>query len=360
MAVVNQMYGSLSTLDLLRASYQSVAQFGEDRAWQAIEATLAAHNKILATVREDLMETTTDRLRRYGAPSQMKMDEIDEYGTPDAQKMPPGQPIGFPLRKYGIAIQWTRTYFTRMKAAELAAQVTGAMDADVYNLTRALKRAVFYPTNYTFDDRLVDHLQQITLPVKALVNADSQPLPVGPNGEFFDPTTHTHYLGVTTGGTLVNADLATLLSTVIEHYASGQAYIYINQAQEAAVRAFADFTPVFDPRLIVAITTTTAAGPLDMIQVYNRKIGIFRGAEVWVKPWIPASYVFAFVKGQPKPLVYRVDPDLASDLTLSYEDEAHPLRARIWERNFGVGVWNRTNGACMYVGATTYTQPTIN
>ena len=40
--------------------------------------------------------------------------------------------------------------------------------------------------------------------------------------------------------------------------------------------------------------------------------------------------------------------------------EAHPLRARTLEREFGVAVWQRTNGAALYTGNATYAAPTIN
>jgi hypothetical protein len=44
------------------------------------------------------------------------------------------------------------------------------------------------------------------------------------------------------------------------------------------------------------------------------------------------------------------------------DDEAHPLRARSLEREFGVGTWNRTNGAALFIDAGAggvYVAPTI-
>jgi hypothetical protein len=50
------------------------------------------------------------------------------------------------------------------------------------------------------------------------------------------------------------------------------------------------------------------------------------------------------------------------NLELAFEDERYPLRARGWEREFGVAVWQRTNGAVLYIdtgAAGAYVAPTI-
>jgi hypothetical protein len=198
----------------------------------------------------------------------------------------------------------------------------------------------------------------VSLAVKAFLNADSAAIPNGPNGESFDGATHTHY--VARVGALAASDVTAAIETVIEHHNTGQAMLYINRAQEAAIRAMtANFSPYTDVRVIPASTAQVANGSLIQTNLYNRAIGIFDGAEVWVKPWIPANYMFAFVMGAPKPLVLRERNAGSSGLQIAAEDEAYPLRARTVEAEFGVGVWTRTNGVALYVGGTSYVTPTI-
>ena len=163
-------YGTLSVLDTLAAAQQSVVAYGEDRAWSEISAALQAHNAQVSELTGLLMETTEDRQRRYGTPDSMVMTEVDEFGRADAQKIAAGSTIGFPLRLYSIALQWTRKYFQNATTQELAAQVDAAFDADVKAVQREIKRALFLPTNYTFTDALVDN---VDLGVKRLVNAGS-------------------------------------------------------------------------------------------------------------------------------------------------------------------------------------------
>lgn len=351
-------YGTLSTLDTLAASQSTITQLGEDKAWEAIRVALEAHNRQVNEMQSNLVEVTTDKQRRYGTIDAMVMDEIDEFGTPDAQKIAAGTTVGFPMRLYGAALQWTRKYLANATGVELAAQVNALMDADQKLVMRQIKRAIFGPSNYTFVDRLTDG---VSLSVKALVNADSAALPPGPNGEEFDGSTHTHYK-YTASTAIAAADLTGLIETVVEHYSSGQPIVYINRAQETAVRNLTGFTAYLDARIVPGSGTTTARGNLDPSNLYNRAIGIFGSAEVWVKPWIPSGYLFCFIQGGPAPIVMRTRRAGSGNLELAYEDEAYPLRARGYEREAGWAIWNRTNGAVLFVDAGSagaYVAPTI-
>lgn len=354
-------YGTLQVSDLLATTQATVIQFGEDLAFQTIDAQLAAHNALLAEKNSELVEPSTDRLRRFGGIDTMTMDEIDELGTPDAQKVSAGQNVGFPLRRYGLAVQWTRTWFQNHTPAELAAQFVAATDADIRIVDRELKRAIFGPTNFTFTDRLVDN-NALLLTVKRFLNADSSSIPPSPSGTTFTGSSHTHYL-FTAGATLAAADLTALIETVVEHYATGEPRVYINKAQEAAVRALTGFVAYVDARIIPATNTAQAAnGALDRVMIYNRAIGIYGGAEIWVKPWIPSGYLFAFLAGtQYKPLVRRSRQGQDA-LVIEADDEVHPLRARVMAREVGFGVWQRANGAVLFVDAASggaYASPTI-
>lgn len=354
-------YGTLSTLDTIASRFmgQMVSDVGEANLWEgSIAPLLEAHNRIMMTVISDLVAPTTERQMTYGTTDQMVMVKTDEFGRPDVQKVLPGAVIGLPMDSYQGAIGWTRKYLLNAKANELIGQVTAMQDADRVRVTNEIKRALFTPTNYIFYDYLVDHTSQIPLAVKALLNADGAGIPAGPNGEVFNGATHTHYLAT---ASYVEADLNALLETVLEHYAAGEGVIYINRAQETATKGFTGgFTKLDQVQIIPATTRDVIGAPrLDAIQLYNRQIGMFNGAEVWVKPWIPAGYVVCFIRNQPKPLAIRSRNAGSNNLVLAIEDEHYPLRARTYEREFGVGVWNRQAAAVLYTGGAAYAAPTI-
>jgi hypothetical protein len=352
-------YGHLSTLDTLASTFQSVADYGEDRLWEeSIRPLLDAHNRIMDEMFGEMAEPTVDRQRRYGTTDQMSFVKVDEFGRPDVQKAAPGAVAGFPLEAYGRSVGWTRKYFQNARVDEFMGQIMAIRDADIQRVILEVKRALFVPTNYTFDDYLVDHLSQIPLNVRALLNADGLGIPAGPNGETFDGTTHTHYLAT---ASLVAANLTAALETVLEHYNTGEAVIYLNRAQETAVTGLAGFTLLQQVNLVGATTATQVMGNtrLNQVRLYNRQIGYYGGAEVWVKPWIPANYILVFIRNQPKPLAIRSRNPQSNNLVLVADDEKYPLRARTWEREFGVGVWNRMAAAVLQTNSGTYAAPTL-
>jgi hypothetical protein len=354
-------YGTLTVGDLL-ANQNTIAQIGEDRVWESIETALAVHNGFVEEGLRDLVTMTTDQLKRFGGPDNMTMEKIDEMGSPNAQKITAGTNVGFPMYLNGIAVQWNRKYFQNATGAEFAAQFMGAQDADVKAIFRDIKQAFYYPTNKTVVDRLVNNV--ISLPVKALTNADSTAVPLAPDGTSFNAATHTHYL-FTAGTTLAAADVTAAINTVAEHYSQGQVLVYINAAQETAMRALTGFTAITPVQIVPALTAAQArVNDLDTSQFYNRKIGYFgnQAAEVWVKPWAVAGYVLVFMRGPRKPLAMRVRNAGGGGLAIGAEDESYPLRSRILEREYGVAVWERTNGASLYIdtgSASAYVSPTI-
>ena len=355
-------FGTVFTLDTVADLNTTVAEIGEDRIWDNLDAYFAAHNELFRMAAEQVAETTTDRMRRYGETDQVEAQELGEFGQPSAQKIQPGgYNIGFPLRRYGYALQWTRFAFENMTAEEFARQVNAVTDADERALYSAIRRALFKPTNSTFDDWM--QRPPISLPVKALVNADGEEIPVGPSGTTFNGATHTHYTGVTTANAPAQAEATAAIENAVEHFNSGNVRVFINRAEEADWLAFADFKPYIDARLVNQTAGIVATGALDTRNLYDRAIGLLSGAEVWVKPWVPAGKWFITIDGPPKPLVMRQPiPAGARNLRLVAQDENYPLRANEWEHRFGVAVWNRLNGVAVDVatGGGTYTDPSAS
>lgn len=358
-------YGTLSVLDALASSQQSVIEIGENAIYAQVAAALAAHNAVVDELMAAFVAPTMDVRRGYGGTASMQMDEIDEFGRPDAQKIVAGALLDFPLRKYGISVQWTKDALEVITGQEFAAQLTAAQDADLTTFQREIKRALFRSANYTTVDRLVNNA---TLSVKRLLNADGTAIPLGPNGESFNGATHTHYL-YTAGVALAAADITALVETVIEHHPAGTPRIWINRAQETAIRGITGFTPYLDARIVAGGGTTgvVATQSLSSMDLNNREIGLFSAggisAVVTVKPWIPSGYLLAWVDGAPEPLVRRMRRADRAALRIVAEEETHPLRARTLEREHGFGVWNRTNGAVLFVdagAAGAYVDPTLN
>lgn len=355
------MFGTLTTLDDLRDNANTIAQFGEELLVDRVNTALQYHNQAMQQAIADFAVVTSKPMLPYGVGDDMEMQDLDEMGSPDVQKNEAGGNLGLPLRFQGIAVQWNRHFVINNTVGMALARLDNAAAADVRNVTRQIRRALMTPTNnLAYKDRLQTNL---TLELRALLNGDGMAIPVGPNGETFDRT-HTHYLGA---ASFTEAHLIALLETVLEHGVTGGMAIYINRAQEAALRAFAGFTPYVDARINVPLTEQTARGDLDMNNPTDRSIGIFNGAEVSVKPWVPVNYQVVFDRGAgtDKAVGIRTRSGaLAGDayaggFGLLYEDEVHPLRARALGREFGTGVINRHKAAAGFSGGATFVAPTI-
>lgn len=353
-------FGTLTTLDDLQGNTGTIAAFGEEALAQRVAQSLAIHNAAMQEAFADFAVVTADAQRPYGVGDDMEMQELDQMGSPDVQKTTAGGNLGLPLRFYGIAVQWNRHFIFNTQVGELLRRLDSAADADIRNLIRQIRRALLTPTNNLAYKDILD--SQLTLQLRALLNADGTGIPMGPNGEAFDGTTHSHYLAT---ATLTEDGLTAVLNTVLEHGVTGNMAIYINRAQEAAIRAMtASFNPYVDARINIPLTERTAIGSLDVNNPTDRAIGVFSGAEVSVKPWVPVNYQIVLSRGAgtTKALGIRTpDGTLAGrgGFGTLYEADGFPLRARALGREFGVGVIGRERAAVGFSAGGTYVAPVI-
>lgn len=348
--------GVHSLSDLLAYKNTTVVDFGLERIAEIVQNEINAHNLLVEQMITELAEPTTERGGTSGASIEGQMVRVDEYARVPTQRGLKPANVAFPLEKFQFALGWTNDFFITRTPADLAIMTQRATRADLLNLQKEIKRALFLSGNYTFIDVFKDGA---SLNVKRLVNADGDVIPAGPNGESFDGATHTHYDAT---ATFTATNLEALINDVVEHGHGEGLRVYINKAQEGTVRAFTGFTAYLDARIVGATNANQAVGRLDTTRVDNRAIGLFNGAEVWVKPWIPTGYVFAFAAGDNrKPLRFRqMEEPALRGLRLAAELNTHPLYARYMERYFGLGVWTRTNGAVLYTAGAAYVDPTIS
>jgi hypothetical protein len=346
--------GAHDIQDLLAARFASAVEYGLNTIEKVLQADVAAHNAIVSEMVGEMCEITTDRQRIYGTSAGGDMVEVDEYGLAPTQRSQPGATVGFPLRLFQFNVGWTYKWLQNNTPADMATMVLSAEAAHWRRIQMELKKAIYGSTNYTFYDHLVDN---VTLSIKRFLNADSVAIPNGPNGEVFTPASHTHYEGE---ASLTAAFLKACIDDVVEHGHGGRVIAAISKTDEAAVRALSGFSAYVDPRIIYRVTDTPGT-TLDISRLDNRAIGIFEGAEIQVKPWAIANYVFAWDAADPnKPLAFRERSATGlQGLRIAAENGDYPLYARQMEAEFGIGVWTRTNGSILYFANATYADPTI-
>ena len=348
--------GTLGLSDLLALNNTTILQYGMDPIIEVVRNDLEVHNGIATSMTADLADVTADSMRATGESDVLEMVEVNEFGRSPTQKAAGGSNLGIPMRLFQIALGWTRKFFEQKTPADMARQILAAERAHKLRIVRQIKRAIYLSTNFTVRDFLVTN---ITLPVKRFLNADSMAIPDGPNGETFNAATHTHYLF---NNGLDATSAKALITTVVEHGNGGQVRVVINQADEAAWKALAGFMAYVDPRIALSVNASRVESPrLDVTRLNNRAIGLFEGAEVWVKPWAIANYSFCYDNAGPKPLALRTRNGQNTNLRPAAEIDMFPLHAQYMEDEFDVAVVNRTNGAVLYhaAGAVAYVDPTI-
>jgi hypothetical protein len=360
--------GTHTIADLLSnadAAEARVIEFGVEALVQPLQDALAAHNAQVAGMTADLVAPTTERTGTYGVEQDAEMVDADEFTRAPTQKAAARGTVGWPLRKKQFALGWTNDYFIRATVADMIGKQIMAQRAHVNAIRFGIRNALFGATNYTSIERFsVEGLGQ-SLSVKRLLNADGDAIPVNRNAESFDGATHTHYVATASeSGAGLNTALSALVDNVVEHDHGGRLRIYINRAQETTVRALSGFTAYLPANLVASTATQTAVGTLDTSRLDNRAIGLFNGAEVWTKPWMPAKYYFAFdASDTRKPLRMRQAPETQlRGLRLAAELHTFPLHAQYMEALFGFGAWTRTNGAVLWADAGSggvYTAPTF-
>lgn len=347
--------GTYSLADLASIENRSAAELGLDSILPAIEGELATVNATVNAQLADLARETTAAEEAWGGASDGRFQKLDDFGRGATQRTAEPGRVGFPLEKYGFPVSWTRDFFyqaTPRKVAETVRNVTTNYQLLLQSLIAA---AIFTPVNTTVKDRFDT---QLTLTVRAFLNADGQPIPRGQANQSFTAATHTHYLAT---AALTAADARALITTLIEHGHGAGVRVYISASNYAAWAALAGFVALTPATLVPANNAIAAVGALDMTETANRQVGFFDGYPVYTRSWIPANYVFAFAANDPrKPLVRRIRKEsMLRGLRLESSEKAHPLYVDQYETYVGFAPGERTNGVAMFTGGAAYVAPTI-
>lgn len=361
-----QQFGNLHVSDALVnliANQVKIIDYGPEQAFQQVEQEFVAWNTVLAEEMSQYAEISSEVEYVYGGDGVLEMMESDELNIGIPQKVLEGLVVSAPLRRATINTGWSQDFLSTNSVDTLQGQVAAMKTGDLQRVERNLRGAIYNNVSKpvyvdgadnpaAWRDRLV--VPQVLRPTFPFLNADGGPVPIGPSGEAFDPTTHNHYMADDwTGGSAGshNAALLALVSNVVEHKVSGTLQIQINFNDEALVRACPDFVKSFEEGVVIAITETYAAGErLNPTNYNNRKIGTFHGFDVWVKPWALHGYIIAmaFGSGQRRPLIWRVRKDgLYSGLSIMMQNKDYPFYSEKVGRDGGCGVWFRDHAAVL-------------
>lgn len=349
--------GTYDLNSLLAVRFQSVNEFGMNTVVDVLQQDLAAHNAIVTEMIAQLAMLTTDTQGVYGTGSAGEMVEVDEFGRSETQRAATGSTVAWPLRLFQYGIGWTRKFMEAATPADLAQSQLDAERAHMAAIRRDIKRAIYGSTNYSYTDFLIN---SVSLGVKRLVNADSASIPSAPDGSTFTASSHTHY---DASATLTTTAVDNGIADLIEHGHGGRVTIAIHHSNAAAFVALTGFVAAVANYIQTpAYNVTIPSARTDLGNQYNRLLGYYGAAEVWVKPWAIANYMFIWdAASVSKPLKFRQrNSTTLQGLRLAAELDTYPLYAKYFEAEFGLGVWTRTNGVVVEFDNASYQNPTIS
>lgn len=346
--------GILTIDELRQVKYASAVKFGLDNINQVLSSDLAQYNGMVQEQMGYLAVSTTDQAKVWGSSASVGFIEMDEFGTPISKKNVVGSTVMFPIRVWGAALGWTEKFLQLHTPAELIERYDQIKRGHAENMLARIQKALF--NNVNFDQ--VDPFTGVTLNVKRLINADSSLIPQF-GGTSFNGATHTHYLARTS--TLANADIDGAISTVTEHGMTKGVKIFVNSANIAAVMALSK-AKALDSSLMAYAGVSSTIAKLDMSDTSNYLAGYWAGLyEIHVKPsqMIPSGYILVCATEEvEKPLAFRqLAQSELQGLRIDAPMASHPLVAQNMEAIFDFGVFNRLSASVLYVGNTTWANP---
>ncbi|WP_157463366.1 hypothetical protein [Deinococcus pimensis] len=334
---------------------RTVMQLDPAAVNRIVDTELAAHNRradamvgTFAARVDDRTGVDSTRMSLTG-----EMVEVDEYGRARTQITHRAGDVAFPLRRYQFANGFTADFLRKRTGADVAAALENAQAAHRKTLVREIRDRIFSPVNYDFEDFLVDRK---VLKIVAAYNGDNTVPPMSPNMREFAGT-HSHYMAF--AGFTASA-LDALIDNVAEHTDNAAIEVHLAPAQEAAARALPGFAPTVDTNIRVSVNDTIATAPLNTRNTGNRQIGRYRGADIWIKPWVFDGYGYALdTAAATPPLGLRVPDDVADQgLRLIGQIATFPLQSDYLGAEFGFGFRNRSSIAVAYFGGNVYVDPT--
>lgn len=347
--------GTYRIADLIAVEQFSAVDYGLNDIMRVVQADLAAWNRQVTDALGFLSTDTTERLERHGASTNFEMMESDEFSRGVAGVAGGGSDVAYPLRKFDVNVGWTYDYLKEATPADIARAIQGIQKAHLQKIRLEVRRALYKPTNYTFNDNLID---QAALAVKRLYNADSVPIAEGPYGATFDGATHTHY---NANATLTEAALDAAIDDVQEHFSESSIAIITTSTNVSDFEGLASYESLRGNLNVPAEDADRPIQRIDATVTDNRIVGTYRGRfNVWTKPWALDNYALVLNVAGDRPLKRRQRRQSSlRGLRMRNMDETLPMRVESFESEFGFGAWDRAAAAVLQFDNGTYQDPAI-
>ena len=347
------LYGFLQLADLAN---RRVTEVGVQVVNEAINRTIAEHNRQIDAIISLFAKRTTEFKSRYTTSVAARLQPLDEHGRARPIKPFGSYDVSLPLQEAGTA--WGATYRAREKmSVQEANDITATLiSADVRWVRDHILAALFASTNWTFNDPLHG-----ALTIKGLANGDTDQYLIQAGADA--GATDTHYLGQAAAIADATNPFPTIYQELTEHPENaGDVIAFVSTAEKASAQALATFYPVRDPNLRSGADVTELTGTLGVaLPSGDASLLGYDSSGVWIAEWktLPSGYIVATTTQGERPLGMREEPEESlKGFKKVAERNDHPFYESQYLRIAGFGANNRVGAVVMEVSDATYDVPT--
>lgn len=339
-------------LDLQRLFDQRATVVGEQVIFDAIDATIAEHNRQITALLGIFATRTTQFQINYQQAGVARLQPGDEKSRARPLEGGGEYTVAFPLQKGDAALGLTYMARQKITVAEVNRRTNLLTMADARWVRDHVLAALVTNVSWSFTDK-----QHGALTIQPLANGDTVQYLIQAGAD--QGATDTHF-GAQAAAISDGANpFATIHDELLEHPEnSGEVVVFVPTNLKASILGLANFVPVPDKNVSQPSTALAIEGTLG-IATPGELIGYVDGC--WIVWWrsMPSSYMVAMTTGGERALAMREDdtPSLQG-FVRSDDRNVYPYYESQWFRQCGFGAWNRVNAYVYYVGGGAYAIPT--
>jgi hypothetical protein len=346
------LYGFHNLQDLFN---RRVTEVGVATVNQAVQLSLAEHNRQINALTGLFAFQTTDFKTRFISASSARLQPLDEKGRSRPIKTAGYYDVAFPLQMGGSA--WGVDFVTsqKMRVDEVNTTLYTLQMADARWMRDHILAALFTNASWSFSDKLKG-----TLTVQGLANNDSVVYNII-SGADAGATDNHYYAQANAIADGADNPFPTIYDELTEHSEnSGEVVVLVPSNQTASIEALANFKEKSDPNIREGANTALLVGNLQA-QVPGKVIGYVD--KCWIVEWksLPDNYLIAVTTGGEPPLAMRQDEESSLQGFIQVGDDTRhnfPFYEYQYIRRAGFGGWNRVGALVYRIGNASYAIPT--
>jgi hypothetical protein len=321
---------------------------------QAIDDTLAEHNRQMAALLSLFVTETTEFKRRFVSAKNKRLQPLDEVGRARPTKRAGYYEVAWPIQDAGDAFGVDYVTRVKMTIQEVNNWLAETIIADKRWMRDHILSALFTNVTWTYPDQLHGDLT-----IQPLANNDGVLYNVMSGADAGAQATH-HIGQANAIGAGADNPYPVLQSLLMNHPENGGTVVaLIPSGLRATTEALATFHTKTPDALTLGSGSTQLTGTLG-VTVPGRVLG-YEESDVWVVEWpsMPANYIIAVATEGERPLAMRQhpEPELQGFKRIADRDD-HPWYEAQYARRAGFGAWNRVGAAVIEISDASYDIPT--